>query len=144
MDFIHDIPFEEYKKLSHFYWLAVIGSREYNNYNTISDNIDYLIDALVHYKHITKHTDVLIVSGKAIGVDKRAKEYADNNGLKNVNILPDWDLFGYSAGMKRNPNIIKHARRVLAFQLNESGGTQGGIDYARKLKIPCNVIKLIG
>jgi hypothetical protein len=143
MDFVHDIPIEEYNKLSDYYWLAVIGSREYTNYETIQDNLDYLINALVKSNTVS-YDKLLIVSGKARGIDRLALRYANEHNILDVNILADWDKYGNSAGMKRNPHIIKRAKRVVAFQLNKSRGTQNGIDHARRLNIPCHVIPLIG
>jgi hypothetical protein len=141
MDFIHDLTPDEYNALSEYYWLAVIGSRDYTNYKTIQDNIDYIVNALLKSKTV-EYDRLLIVSGKARGVDSLALRYAYESQILDVNIVPDWNKYGRGAGMKRNPNIIKNASRVIAFQLNDSRGTQNGIDHARRLKIPCHVIRL--
>lgn len=141
MDFVHDIPKEEYEKIKEYYFIAVIGSRKYTNYKTIETNLDYLINALLK-NNIVEYHRLLIISGKAIGVDQLALRYAIDHQILDVNIMPDWNKYGRSAGMKRNPNIIKYAKRVVAFQLDNSGGTQSGIDYALSKHIPCITIKL--
>lgn len=139
-DFIHDIPDDQLSILDDKYVIAVVGSRDYTDKVHIFNNLTGLINALIKYKEIDSWSSVLIISGKARGVDKIGWEYAKANNLTDVNILADWDRFGKSAGMKRNPNIIKHADRVIAFRLNNSSGTTNSINHARSLNIPNHVI----
>ena len=56
-----------------------------------------------------------IVSGGAKGVDTSAREYAQANGIRLTEYLPDYQSFGRSAPLKRNMTIIEHADLVLAF-----------------------------
>ena len=74
-----------------------------------------------------------IVSGGARGVDTVAKEYANRNGLKLTEFLPDYERFGRGAPLKRNITIIENADIVLAFWDGKSRGTKFTIDYAKKL-----------
>lgn len=142
MDFINDIPHEEYIKYKNYYWLAVIGSRDYTDKKFININLDYLIKVLISKNVISNIKDLLIVSGKAKGVDRIAKQYADDNHILNINLLPDWNTFKLAAGMIRNKHIIRHSQRVIAFQYNGSAGTQNGIDHAKKMNIPVHVITI--
>ena len=52
-----------------------------------------------------------IVSGGARGVDTVAKEYANRNGLKLTEFLPDYEHFGRGAPLKRNITIIENAAK---------------------------------
>lgn len=140
VDFLHDIPDDQLSILDNKYVIAVVGSRDYTDESHIFNNLTGLINALINYKEIDSWSSVLIISGKARGVDKIGWKYAKVNSLTDVNILADWDKYGNSAGMKRNPNIIKHADRVLAFRLNNSSGTTNSINHARSLHIPTHVI----
>jgi len=140
-DFLHDIPdniIEEYKD---YYKIAVIGSRKITDKQMIYNNLNYLINTLLKWNKIQLNK-LIIVSGKAIGVDRIAMQYAIDNNLIDWNILADWDKYGKRGGMLRNPNIIKHSDRIIAFQLDNSKGTQNGIDHAMKMNKKIHVISI--
>lgn len=80
-----------------------------------------------------------IVSGGARGVDTVAKEYANRNGLKLTEFLPEYERYGRSAPLKRNITIIENADIVLAFWDGKSRGTKFVIDNCRKRNIPIKV-----
>lgn len=78
-------------------------------------------------------TDVReIVSGGARGIDRCAREYALKNHLKLTEFLPRYDLYGTSAPLKRNLQIIDYADEVLAFWNGRSRGTKFVIDNCKK------------
>lgn len=64
-----------------------------------------------------------IVSGGARGIDTCAKRYALSNNLKYTEFLPQYDLYGRGAPLKRNDQIIDYADFVLIFWDGESRGT---------------------
>ena len=80
-----------------------------------------------------------IVSGGARGVDSCARDYAQRNGLKLTEYLPEYNKYGRSAPLKRNITIIEHADLVLAFWDGESRGTRFVIDNCKKRNIPVEV-----
>ncbi len=80
-----------------------------------------------------------IVSGGARGVDTIAKEYANRNGLKLTEFLPDYERFGRGAPLKRNITIIENADIVLAFWDGKSRGTKFVIDNCRRKNIPIKI-----
>lgn len=140
VDFLHDIPDDQLYIFDDSYVIAVVGSRKFTNAPLIYNNLTFLINALIKHKEINDWSSVIIISGKAIGVDSIARQYAIDNSLTDVNILPDWKRFDNAAGFKRNPNIIRHSDRVVAFRLNNSSGTTNSINHARNLYIPYHVI----
>ena len=142
MDFLHNIPDDQLSILDNKYVLAVIGSRDLTDKEFIYNHITYLIKVLYHNKKIDGWSSVIIITGKAIGVDSIANQYAHDHNLTVINILPDWKLYGKSAGFKRNANIIYHCDRVLAFCLNKSAGTLNSVEHSRRLKKPCTCINL--
>ena len=142
LDFVHDVPKYIIDKYHSYYWLAVVGSREYNDYSFVSKNLDYLIGALLRGKVISSKDELIIVSGGARGVDSLAKRYAKDNRLTNINILADWDSFDKIAGFLRNKNIIKYSNRVIAFLFNSSPGTKDSIAHAKRMKKVCHTIKI--
>ena len=141
MDYINDIPPEIITKYNDHYILAVIGSRSITDKQIIFTNLEYLINLLSEHKLITDNK-LIILSGKAKGVDSFAMEYARRNNILNINILPDWNKYGKRGGFVRNENIIKYSHRIIAFQTENSAGTQNGIDHAKRMKKKINVVKL--
>ena len=82
-----------------------------------------------------------IVSGGAVGVDSSAREYAQANGIKLTEFLPEYDKYGRSAPLKRNITIIEYADVVLAFWDGKSRGTKYVIDNCRKRDIPVKIFQ---
>lgn len=80
-----------------------------------------------------------IVSGGARGVDTVAKEYANRNGLKLTEFLPDYERFGRGAPLKGNITIIENADIVLAFWDGKSRGTKFVIDNCHRRNIPIKI-----
>ena len=74
--------------------LAVVGSREFNNYKLLKDKLNSI-------ENISK-----IVSGGAFGADKLAELYAEEYNIETNIIKPNWSTYGKSAGAIRNKEII--------------------------------------
>ncbi len=98
--------------------VAVIGSRTV----TVNNIEDYL----------PKETTEL-VSGGARGVDTCARQYAAENGIPIKEFLPEYDLYGRSAPIKRNYLIIDYADIVIAFWDGTSRGTKMVIETCKKI-----------
>lgn len=80
-----------------------------------------------------------IVSGGAKGVDTCARAYAQTNGIKLTEFLPDYKRYGRGAPLKRNLEIIAYADVILAFWDGTSRGTKYVIDNCRKQGVPVKV-----
>lgn len=104
--------------------VAVIGSRGIESVNI--------------GEYIPKETTE-IVSGGARGVDTLARSYAEQNGLKLTEFLPEYDKYGRSAPLKRNIKIIEYADLVIAFWDGSSHGTKYVINHCKQLGKPCEV-----
>ena len=104
--------------------VAVIGSRGL----TVPDLERYLPEGVTE-----------IVSGGARGVDTSAARYARTHGLLLTEFLPEYNLYGRGAPLRRNITIIEHADVVLAFWDGTSRGTKYVIDECRKRGIPVQV-----
>ncbi len=104
--------------------LAIVGSRDFCNYQAIKDVFDKYFLGEFYY----------IVSGGAIGVDSCAKKLAIEKDMDYIEFLPDWKI-GRHAGMLRNREIINNCSAVLAFW-NGSSGTRNSLDLAKEIKKP--------
>lgn len=109
--------------------VAIIGSRSL----TITNLEDYLPENTVE-----------IISDCAKGIDSCAKEFALKNSLIYTEFLPKYNLYGRSAPLKRNLQIIDYADFVLAFWDGKSSGTKFVIDNCKKINKPIKIyVKII-
>ena len=80
-----------------------------------------------------------IVSGGARGIDRCAREYALDHGLRLTEFLPEYQKYGRGAPLKRNLEIIAYSDLVLAFWDGKSHGTRYTIEHCRKQGKPVHV-----
>ena len=111
--------------------LAIIGSRDFNDY-------DMLVDFLWRYKD-SENIDS-IISGGAKGADLLGKKCAKDIGFHYVEFLPDWEKYGKAAGFIRNSQIVDACDEVIAFWDGKSRGTQDTITKAKKAKKPTFIV----
>ena len=112
--------------------IAIIGSRNFNNYKL-------LIETLIPYK--TKIS--LVVSGAAKGADSLGEKWAIENNIPTLIFPADWDKHGKRAGFIRNEDIIKNCDGVIAFWDGESKGTAHSLSLAEKFKKPIKLVKIL-
>lgn len=89
-------------------------------------------------KCIPKST-TLIISGGARGIDKCARAYAKSHGIKMLEILPEYDLYGRRAPLKRNDLILGMADIAVVFWDGKSRDTKYVIDKCKELSMPVYV-----
>ena len=104
--------------------IAIVGSR-----NIVTIDIG---------KYVSNDDE--IVSGGAVGVDRCAAEYAQKNGLKLTEFLPQYDRYGRAAPIVRNKQIVDYADKIIVFWNGTSKGSRSVINYAEKVGKTCEVI----
>ncbi len=88
--------------------IAIVGSRSIN-----ADIPDGIIPENV----------TMIYSGAAKGIDLSARRFAESHGILITEILPEYDLYGRSAPLKRNDIIIELSDEVFIFWDGKSHGS---------------------
>lgn len=83
-----------------------------------------------------------VISGGAKGVDTLAAQYARNNGIKLLELRPNYAMHGRAATFIRNRQIVENADKVLAFWDGQSKGTQYTINHAKKLGKQVQIIRI--
>lgn len=78
----------------------------------------------------------VILSGGARGVDQLAEEYAKERGLGLEVLLPNYELFGKTAPLIRDRQIVDKADLVVAIWDGSSSGTRYTIEYAKAQGVP--------
>ena len=111
--------------------LAVIGSKEFHDYQILKSILD------------TYSKVEVIVSGAAIGTDLIATRYANKNNIKIIEFPPDYKKFGNNAKHIRNKLIVEECDELIAFCDGKCEGTKYTMDYAKKLGKPVKIIKVM-
>ena len=107
--------------------VAVVGSRDLH----VKDLGSYLPDGVTE-----------IISGGAKGIDTDARTYALEHGIQLTEILPEYEIYGRGAPLRRNILIVERADLVLVFWDGVSRGTRFVIETCRKRGIPMQAFVL--
>jgi hypothetical protein len=137
--------------------LIIAGSRNFNDYQYLSKMatnviVDYISETEAFsgkqfepgdaadyiYKHVT------IISGTARGADQLGEKFAMEEGLSLEQYPAKWDIYGKSAGYRRNEQMAKTGTHLLAFWDGKSRGTKHMIDLAQYHGLKINVVRFKG
>lgn len=113
--------------------LIVAGSRDFENYEFLKQEIDNYIKTL-------DDPLVEIISGKSKGADLLGEKYAHENNIEVVEFPADWEKYGKKAGYLRNTEMGKYGTHLIAFT-NGSKGTEMMIKIMEYFKKPTKIIK---
>ena len=89
------------------------------------------IDTFDLSPYIPKET-TLIISGGAKGIDTIAEKYADEHRISKLILLPQYNLYGKSAPIKRNEMMVNIADTVIIVWDGNSRGTKFTLQYSKK------------
>lgn len=110
-------------------YLLVVGSRTFHNYTLLQKKLEEELNRTSE--------SIEIVSGGAKGADNLAKEFARLHKLTYREFPANWNLYGKSAGYKRNEEMHKYIsekrnRKIIAFWDGKSKGTKSNFELAKK------------
>jgi hypothetical protein len=111
--------------------IIIAGSRSFNDYDYLCKSCDEILES---------YSEIEIVSGTAQGADQLGERYAFKKGYSIKQFPANWNLYGKSAGYKRNEEMAKYANVLIAFWNGESKGTKHMIDLAKKYELKIFVI----
>ena len=74
----------------------------------------------------------LIISGGAPGIDTLAEKYADEHKISKLILLPQYNLYGKAAPIKRNQKMVDIADTVIIIWDGQSRGTKYTLQYVKK------------
>lgn len=83
-----------------------------------------------------------IISGGAKGIDTSARDYARLHHIPFTEILPEYNLYGKKAPLRRNDIIIQQSDEIYVFWDGKSRGTGYVINKCRMLGKPCKIFLL--
>jgi len=111
--------------------VIVAGGRDFADYDLLKSKLDNLL---------VNRDPVEIVSGTARGADKLGEFYAKRSQLALALFPADWDLYGKSAGYKRNAQMADYADALVAFWDGKSRGTMHMINLAKSAGLQVRVV----
>ena len=120
--------------------IIVCGSRTFRPCETAAHALDKIISQIRKEKG---DTDIEIVSGHARGADQYGEQYAKTHNLRMAVFPAQWDVYGKSAGYRRNETMLDYARKetalVVAFWDGQSKGTRHMIALAKQYGLKVRV-----
>lgn len=112
--------------------VVIAGGRDFNDFDKLTRVCDNIL------KNIDK---VEIISGVAIGADRLGELYAKQKGYTLHQFPAEWDVYGKSAGYKRNVRMAEFSDAVIVFWNGNSKGTSHMINAAKSANKPIRIIK---
>lgn len=113
--------------------LIIAGSRDFNNYNLLEKTV-------LEYYDLSDIDEV--VSGTARGADTLGEQFAAKYNIPVTKFPALWDVYGKSAGYRRNVEMGLYGDALIAFWDGFSKGTRLMIDIAREKNLEV-IIKMI-
>jgi len=111
--------------------VIIAGGRDFDDYDLVKSKLDNLL---------VNRDPVEIVSGTARGADKLGERYAYKTNLPVARFPANWQLYGKSAGYKRNAQMADYADALVAFWDGKSRGTKHMIDLAKSAGLQVRVV----
>lgn len=84
--------------------------------------------------------DVELVCGMARGADLLGLQWAKEYRVPWKEFPAEWDLYGRSAGYRRNAEMADYADVLIAFWDGDSKGTKHMIECMKKLKKEVHIV----
>ena len=104
---------------------VIAGSR-----NARESDVFYALNECSWNSEITQ-----VISGTAYGADRHGEKWASVRGLEVVRFPALWDLYGRSAGPRRNKEMAQNANALIAIWDGSSTGTKTMIGYANQYSL---------
>lgn len=106
--------------------IIVAGGRDFNDYCLLEKTLDQFLQDRQFIDSVE------IVSGLAKGADLLGKKYAEERHINCREFPANWDLYGKSAGYRRNGEMANYADIAICFWDGQSKGTKHMIDTMQK------------
>jgi len=120
--------------------VIVAGGRDFADYDLVQYKLDTLLVDRLSVLTTAGDIAVQVVSGTARGADKLGEHYARMNKLHVAQFPANWDLYGKSAGYRRNEEMAEYADALVAFWDGKSRGTMHMINLAKSAGLQVRVV----
>ena len=113
--------------------LIIAGGRTFTNLALMTEKLDELID-------VTDEA-ITVISGTARGADQTGEAYAELRGYEVERFPAQWEVYGRSAGYKRNAQMADIATHCVVFWDGQSRGSKHMIDLATTKGLELRVVR---
>lgn len=114
--------------------IIIAGGRDFEQFGFLCEKCD----------HLTSGQDVVeVVSGTAAGADTLGAKWSRKMGHGLKEFPAEWNVYGRSAGFRRNEQMAKYADALIAFWDGKSRGTAHMITLAKKVGLKTRVVLYI-
>lgn len=107
--------------------VLVCGGRNYDDYGTLATVLSAL--------QVTRGAFHVLIHGNAKGADTLADTYARRHNIPVLAFEAEWDLYGRSAGPRRNRRMLAEGRPDLVVAFPGKKGTANMIAQANEAGI---------
>jgi hypothetical protein len=114
--------------------LIIAGSRTFADYHIVNVQTAAFLKALKELR--AKRDRIQIISGTAKGADQLGERFATQYKLSLLRMPAKWDLYGKSAGYRRNECMAEMANACIVFWDGQSRGSQHMVEQAKEKGIP--------
>ena len=121
--------------------IIIAGGRDFNDYEMLARECNHIFINLAQEGHFPINVNesrkfIEVISGTANGADKLGEKFAQDYKLIVKCFPANWNLYGKSAGYRRNEQMAIYAKEdngvLIAFWNGQSKGTKHMIDLAKK------------
>lgn len=113
--------------------------------NTIIAGSRNILKGHIHVADAVKMSHFVVtevVSGTARGIDQAGEMWAMQHDIPVKRFPADWDMYGKSAGYRRNTEMAEYANALIAIWDGQSRGTKHMIDEAAKRNLEVFVYRV--
>lgn len=123
--------------------IIIAGPRDFSDKEFIFTKVTELCKTESYIQEYLEKT-LEIVEGGATGVDAIAKKFAQEHGLKYVEMKAEWSKYGRSAGPRRNAKMADEGDVLIAFRYQNipSKGTENMIKTAMEKGLEIHIIPI--
>ncbi len=114
--------------------IIVAGSRHFNDFLLMKSRLDF-------YLQRYPKNQIEIISGTAKGADLLGERYALISYLSVKRFPPQWNVFGKSAGYRRNEEMARYASHCVVFWNGKSSGTKHMIEIAKTMQLKLRIVR---
>ncbi len=114
--------------------LIVSGLRTYGKKDIVCAEITKYISEIGSVKEI--------VTGGSSGVEQIAQQYADENGIKQKEIAPDWQSHLNAAGLIRDTLLAEYGTHLLVLSNGVSKGSNNLIEEAKQKNLTIKIVEI--
>ena len=118
-------------------FVLISGSREFIDMDQAFDELDKIIDFI---KLDSGSEEVTIVTSGSRGAEYVGKQYATQRDYELLELKPEWDIHGKSAGFLNHKRLIKKATDFIVLRTGPCKITDNLIGLARSKDINVYIV----